>query len=102
MSLSKIISAKDIIVIILIAALFSQVSWWVLINTEKVKHELNPQISKTYQEAGTPSLSSIPHSILLAFIAYMPFWLVAFTIIRIFVNIEKHRSMPSPIQQQEI
>ncbi len=100
--MSKYLSFKDIILVICISALFSQVSWWVLLNTEKAKQQLHPQIALSIEQAGTPTIESLPSAFLLAFIAYMPFWLVTFTLIKLFANLERRRSRSSPIYQQSI
>jgi hypothetical protein len=100
--MDKLVIFKNIIVIILLSALFSQVSWWVLLNTEKAKDKLDPQIQQTMTEAGEPSIENLPSAFWLAFIAYMPFWVVTFSIIKIFAELERKNSRTSPIYQQTI
>jgi type III secretory pathway component EscR len=100
--MDKLILIKNIAVILLLSALFSQVSWWVLLNTEKAKLELDPNIQETMSQADVSTVSNLPSAFWLAFIAYMPFWVVTLTIIKVFAELERKRSRSSPIYQQTI
>src|SRR4030042_2676140 len=98
--MDKLILIKNIAVILLLSALFSQVSWWVLLNTEKAKLELDPNIQETMEQADVSTVSNLLSAFWFALIAYMPFWVVTFTIIKIFAELERKRSSTSPIYQQ--
>src|SRR3989304_2124549 len=96
----RLLTIKDVIFIISLSIIFSQVSWWVLYTTKKAQTLLNPTIAQSLESAKTVTIASLPSNLILPLIAYFPFWAMTFTVLRIFVNLEKRRSLGSPLQQQ--
>ncbi len=100
--MQKLLTLKDIIVIISLSIIFSQVSWWVLFTTKKAQDLLNPAIAQSLESAQTITIASLPSNLILPIIAYFPFWVVTFLLLHIFINLEKRRSLGSPLQQQTL
>src|SRR3989344_56650 len=98
----RLLSLKDVIFIISLSIILSQISWWVLFTTKKAHTLLNPEIAQSLESAQTVTIASLPSNLILPLIAYFPFWSMAFTFLRIFINLEKRRFMGSPIQQQTL
>jgi hypothetical protein len=88
----RILSIQDILVIILVSALFAQVSWWVLLTQQAARSLLREEIASSLEQGQQITISDLPATLMLPLITYMPFWLVTFTLVRIFSNLEKERN----------
>lgn len=87
-----LLSMRDAIIIVSLSIIFSQVSWWVLFTTKKAQTLLNPSIAHSLESAQTVTIASLPSNLILPLIAYFPFWAMTFTLLRIFINLEKRRN----------
>lgn len=88
----RILSVQDIFIIILISALFAEVSWWVLLTQQTARRLLRKEIADSLEQNQEVTLSSLPSTFMLPLMTYMPFWLVTFTLVRVFSNLEKERN----------
>lgn len=86
-----ILSKRIVIFIISLSIIFSQVSWWVLASWGKVDRYIRPEIQITLAQGRTVTISSLPAAIILPLTTYFPFWLVTFSLIHLFRNLEKNR-----------
>lgn len=100
--MQRLFSIKDAVVIISLSIVFSYVSWWTLFTTERAKVVVRQDIAQSLEETEETTLTTLPSKAILPIIAYFPFWSVTFGLIRLFVNLEKRRSLGSPLQQQTI
>lgn len=98
----RLLSIKDAIFIVSLSIVFSYVSWWMLFTTQKAKKVVRQEIVESLEKTETTTLTTLPSNAILPIIAYFPFWSVTFGLIRLFVNLEKRRSLGSPLQQQTI
>lgn len=97
-----LLTIKDVIIIVALSLIFSQVSWWVLFTTKKAQELVRPELAQSVEQVETASISALPSTFILGMIAYFPFWAVTFSLIRVFINLEKHHSRVSPLQQQTL
>ena len=86
------INLRDIIVIIGLSIVFSQVSWWVLYTTKRAHQLVSSELIHSFEVAETTSFASLPSTLVLPLAAYLPFWMVTLLLIRIITNLEKRRS----------
>lgn len=98
----RLFSVKDAVIIFSLSIVFSYVSWWTLFTTEKAKEVVREEITQSMEETEETTLTNLPSKAILPIIAYFPFWSITFGIIRVFINLERRRSLGSPIQQQTL
>lgn len=90
----SILTIRDIILIISLSMVFSYVSWWVLFQTEKAQVVIREEIVESLEKTEETTITTLPSNIILPIIAYLPFWAVTFSLIRVFTNLEKRRTRP--------
>ncbi|MCH7951766.1 hypothetical protein IH980_03455 [Patescibacteria group bacterium] len=87
-----LLTARDAIIIFSLSIVFSFVSWWMLFTTEKARVLVRHEIAESLETTETTTLTTLPSNVILPIIAYFPFWVMTFGLIRVFTNLEKRRS----------
>jgi hypothetical protein len=91
-AMRRLLTIRDLIIIFSLSIVFSYVSWWTLLTTEKVKVIVREEIVESLEETESTTITTLPLSLILPIVTYLPFWFVTFSLIRIFTNLEKRRT----------
>jgi hypothetical protein len=91
-AMRRLLTIRDLIIIFSLSIVFSYVSWWTLLTTEKVKVVVREEIVESLEETESTTITTLPLSLILPIVTYLPFWFVTFSLIRIFTNLEKRRT----------